>query len=209
MASTIFSTKPYIDWLIVHDSGADVAPVLFTWPSRGSIFEYGYDRERANFSRDALEETLRRIASDPGVGEITVMAHSMGAWLVMETLCQMAIRDGRVTAKVQKVILASPDLDIDVFATQRRGVGQPHPQVVQLIGERLIDGQTIQGSDVSLRERVGGFAMGLGQTVSGAAGVAPSAPIAILDPNTRRTYDEQVEHLGHVVDETVESARDR
>jgi esterase/lipase superfamily enzyme len=262
---------------IVHDSGADVAPVLFTWPSRGSIFEYGYDRERANFSRDALEKTLRRIASDPGVGEITVMAHSMGAWLVMETLCQMAIRDGRVTAKVQKVILASPDLDIDVFATQRRGVGQPrprltifvsrsdaalkvsrrlagnidrlgqidpmsepfhstleksgidaidltdlrgsnalnhskfadNPQVVQLIGERLIDGQTIQGSDVSLRERVGGFAMGLGQTVSGAAGVAPSAPIAILDPNTRRTYDEQVEHLGHVVDETVESARDR
>lgn len=65
---------------IVHDSGADVAPVLFAWPSRGSIFQYGYDRESANFSRDALEETLRRIASDPGVGEITVMAHSMGAW---------------------------------------------------------------------------------------------------------------------------------
>jgi esterase/lipase superfamily enzyme len=117
------------DALVTHDSGADVAPVLFTWPSRGSIFEYGYDRERANFSRDALEETLRRIASDPGVGEITVMAHSMGAWLVMETLCQMAIRDGRVTAKVQKVILASPDLDIDVFATQRRGVGQPRPRL--------------------------------------------------------------------------------
>jgi len=48
--------------------------------------------------------------------------------------------------------------------------------------------------------------MGLGQTLGGAAGVALSAPIAILDPNTRRTYDEQVEHLGHVVDETVESA---
>jgi esterase/lipase superfamily enzyme len=262
---------------IVHDSGADAAPVLFTWPSRGSIFAYGYDRESANFSRDALEETLRRIASDPGVGQITVMAHSIGAWLVMETLRQMAIRDGRVTAKVQNVILASPDVDVDVFATQWRGVGQPrprltvfvsrsdaalkvsrrlagnidrlgqidpmsepfhsaleksgidvidltdlrgsnalnhskfadNPQVVQLIGERLIDGQIIQGSDVSLGERVGGFAMGLGQTLGGAAGVALSAPIAILDPNTRRTYDEQVEHLGHVVDETVESARDR
>ena len=259
---------------IVHDSGADAAPVLFTWPSRGSIFAYGYDRESANFSRDALEETLRRIASDPGVGEITVMAHSMGAWLVMETLRQMAIRDGRVTAKVQNVILASPDVDVDVFATQWRGVGQPrprltvfvsrsdaalkisrrlagnidrlgqinpmsepfhsaleksgidvidltdlrgsnalnhskfadNPQVVQLIGEKLIDGQTIEGSDVSLGERVGGFAMGVGQTVGGAAGIALSAPIAILDPNSRRTYDEQVGHLGQVVDETVESA---
>ena len=259
---------------IVHDSGADAAPVLFTWPSRGSIFAYGYDRESANFSRDALEETLRRIASDPGVGEITVMAHSMGAWLVMETLRQMAIRDGRVTAKVQNVILASPDVDVDVFATQWRGVGQPrprltvfvsrsdaalkisrrlagnidrlgqidpmsepfhsaleksgidvidltdlrgsnalnhskfadNPQVVQLIGEKLIDGQTIEGSDVSLGERVGGFAMGVGQTVGGAAGIALSAPIAILDPNSRRTYDEQVGHLGQVVDETVELA---
>jgi len=81
-----------------------------------------------------------------------------------------------------------------------------NPQVVQLVGEKLIDGQTIQGSDVSLGEQVGGFAMGVGQTVGGAAGIALSAPIAILDPNWRRTYDEQVEHLGHVVDETVESA---
>jgi hypothetical protein len=56
----------------------------------------------------------------------------------------------------------------------------------------LLAGQTIQGSDVSLGERVGGFAMGLGQTVGGAAGIALSAPIAIFDPNSRRTYDEQV-----------------
>jgi esterase/lipase superfamily enzyme len=81
-----------------------------------------------------------------------------------------------------------------------------NPGVVQLIGQRLLAGQTIQGSDVSLGERVGGFAMGLGQTVGGAAGIALSAPIAIFDPNSRRTYDEQVEHLGHVVDETVDSA---
>ena len=81
-----------------------------------------------------------------------------------------------------------------------------NPQVVQLIGEKLIDGQTIEGSDVSLGERVGGFAMGVGQTVGGAAGIALSAPIAILDPNSRRRYDEQVGHLGQVVDETVESA---
>ena len=257
---------------IVHDSGADVAPILFTWPSRGNIFEYVYDRESTNSSRDALEETLRSVARDPAVGEITVMAHSMGAWLLMETLRQMSIRDGRVMSKIQNVILASPDLDVDVFATQWRDIGQPRPRftvfvsrsdaalrvsrrlagnvdrlgqidpmtepyrtalansgidvidltdlsvanslnhskfaenpgVVQLIGQRLLAGQAITGADVSLGERVGGLAMGLGQTVGGAAGVALSAPIAVLDPNTRRTYNEQVEHLGHVVDETVE-----
>jgi esterase/lipase superfamily enzyme len=64
---------------IVHDSGVDAAAILFTWPSRGSVFEYGHDRESTNFSRDALEETLQRVGSDPSVGEVIVMAHSMGA----------------------------------------------------------------------------------------------------------------------------------
>ncbi len=40
---------------IVHDSGAEVAPVLFTWPSKGSVLAYGYDRESTNFSRNGLE----------------------------------------------------------------------------------------------------------------------------------------------------------
>lgn len=259
---------------IAHDSGADAAPVLFTWPSRGSIFEYVYDRESTISSRDALEETLRAIAKDPGVGEITVMAHSMGSWLVMETLRQMAIRDGRVGSKVQNVILASPDLDVDVFATQWRDIGRPRPRltvfvsridkalgvsrrlagnidrlgqidpmtepyhsaleksgvdvidltdlrvanslnhskfaenpgVVQLIGQRLLTGQKLTGSESSLGERVGGFALGVGQTVGGVAGVALSAPIALVDPNSRRAYQDQVEHLGHAVEDTVESA---
>jgi len=259
---------------IAHDSGADAAPILFTWPSRGSIFQYIYDRESTIFSRDALEETLRRVANDPSVGEITVMAHSMGAWLVMETLRQMAIRDGRVMAKLRNVILAAPDIDVDVFATQWRGIGQPrprltvfasrndaalrasrllagdvprlgqidpmsesyrtalanagmdvvdisdksgadrlnhatfaeNPEIVQRIGQRLIAGEAFAGAGESLGERVGGFAMGVGQTVGGAAGLALSAPIAIVDPSSRRTFNEQVEHLGHVADETVEQA---
>ncbi len=47
---------------IVHDSGAEVAPVLFTWPSKGSVLAYGYDRESTNFSRNGLETLLRDLA---------------------------------------------------------------------------------------------------------------------------------------------------
>jgi len=82
-------------------------------------------------------------------------------------------------------------------------------EVVQLIGQRLIAGQTISGSDVSLGERISEFATGVGETVGGAAGVALSGPIAVLDPNTRRTYDGQVGQLGRAVDETVGSATDQ
>ena len=92
---------------IVHDSGTEAAPVLFTWPSRASIFDYNYDKESANYSRDGLEDVLDQIADNPQVEDIVIMAHSMGSWLTVEALRQMAIRDGRVAPKIRNVILAS------------------------------------------------------------------------------------------------------
>ena len=50
---------------IQHDSGAATVPVLFTWPSRGSVWAYGYDRESTNYSRDALETLLRTLLAIP------------------------------------------------------------------------------------------------------------------------------------------------
>lgn len=121
---------------IAHDSGAEAAPVLFSWPSRGSLFEYSYDRESANASRDALEKLLTRLAGNPAVGEITVLAHSMGAWLAMESLRQLAIRRGRLPAQIQNVILASPDIDVDVFRTQFASLGQKRPRVIVFVSRR-------------------------------------------------------------------------
>ena len=258
---------------IVHDSHAEVTPVVFTWPSRASIFDYNYDKESTNYSRDALEELLQRLASDKSVGEITVMAHSMGTWLAVEALRQMAIRDGRVSAKISNVILASPDLDVDVFGQQMASLGKqgPHftlfvsqddralivsrrisgnvdrlgqidpsqepyrsaleqagitvidltklktgdslnhgkfaesPEVVQLIGQRLVAGQTITDSEVGLGEAVGSVALGAAQTVGNAASVAVSTPIAVFDPRTRRNYGRQVERLGSSVGNTLTS----
>lgn len=258
---------------IVHDSGADVTPILFTWPSRGSVFAYNYDKESTNYSRDALETTLRRISQEPGVGEVTVMAHSMGSWLTVEALRQMAIRDGRVAPKIQNVILASPDLDVDVFGRQLAELGPKRPKftlfvsqddralaiskrisgnvdrlgqidpskepyrselekrgitvldltalqvgdqlnhgkfaespyVVKLLGNRLIAGQTITDSKVGLGEGLGAIALGTAQTVGSAASAAVSAPIAIFDPNTRRSYGDQINRVGQSAGGTLQS----
>jgi esterase/lipase superfamily enzyme len=99
---------------IVHDSKAPVAPILFTWPSRGSVLAYGYDRESTAYSRNALESLLNAIAANPDTGEISILAHSMGNSLVLEILRQMAIRDRRVTPKIRNVLLAAPDVDVDL-----------------------------------------------------------------------------------------------
>jgi len=261
---------------IVHDSGADVVPVVFTWPSRASIFDYNYDKESTNYSRDALEDLLRRIVADKSISEVTVMAHSMGTWLAVEALRQMAIRDGKTLPKIKNVILASPDLDVDVFSRQFRSLGKNPPhftlfvsqddralsvsrrisgnvdrlgqvdanaepyrtefekagisvidltklksgdslnhgkfaesaEVVQLIGQRLVAGQTITDSDVGLGEAVGAVALGVSTTVGNAASVAVSAPIAVFDPRTRRNYGEQVQRLGRSINNTAGSVGD-
>jgi esterase/lipase superfamily enzyme len=234
---------------IVHDSGADVAPILFTWPSRGSVFDYNYDRESTNFSRTALERTLKALVDDPTVTQVTVLAHSMGSWLAVEALRQMAIREGNIPPKIRNVILASPDLDVDVFARQWTEMGTKHPkftifvsqddkalrisslisgrvkrvgsinpseepyrsalekagitvvdltglksgdrlnhgkfaespEIVQLIGKRLVNGQTLTSGKVDLGDSIGAVLVGTASAVGNVAATTVTAPIKVLE----------------------------
>ena len=112
---------------IVHDSGTQAVPVLFTWPSKASVLAYGYDRESATYSRDQLENVLKGLVADPEVGEVSILAHSVGNWLVLESLRQMAIRDGRIAPKIKNVILAAPDVDVDIAREEIVDMGPNKP----------------------------------------------------------------------------------
>lgn len=104
---------------IVDDTGYRGVPILFSWPSRGGMTDYGYDKDSANYSRDAMADLLARLARDPAIEGIDIFAHSMGNWLTMETLRQLAIaRDDRTLARLGTIVLAAPDVDMDVFRTQ-------------------------------------------------------------------------------------------
>ena len=116
--NTRFEEAVYRFAQIVHDARVDVAPVLFTWPSGGSVTDYVYDRDSAVYSRDALEVVLQALVDDPNVDSISILAHSMGNYLAMESLRQMSIRDRGLSPKIRDVMLASPDIDIDVFRRQ-------------------------------------------------------------------------------------------
>lgn len=121
---------------IVHDSRAPVVPVLFTWPSRGKLLAYTYDRESANFSRDALEKLLTELARNPKVSSISILSHSMGNWVTLEALRQMAIRNGHILPKIHDVMLAAPDVDVDVFRTQLAQLGEPQPNFTLFVSRR-------------------------------------------------------------------------
>ncbi len=118
--NTRFEESVYRFAQIVHDSSARVTPVLFTWPSKGKLLAYAYDRESANYSRDGLESALLALVKDPKIGEISILAHSMGNWVALEALRQMSIRERGIPPKIKSVMLAAPDVDVDVFRRQVR-----------------------------------------------------------------------------------------
>jgi len=109
---------------IVDDTGFKGVPVLFSWPSRGSATAYGYDRDSATFSRDKFEAVLTLIGNEKSIASVEIFAHSMGNWLTLETLRQASIANNKsATAKLVRIILAAPDVDMDVFRTQIRRMG--------------------------------------------------------------------------------------
>lgn len=271
--NTRFEEAVYRFAQIVHDSRAPALPVLFTWPSRGRLLAYGYDRESAAYSRDALETVLQTLSDDPDVREVAVLAHSMGNWTALEALRQMAIRKGRLSPKIKEVMLAAPDVDVDVFRRQIAEIGPGRPPftlfvsrdddalavsrrvwgdrarlgaidpnaeplrselerakvvaidltdakssdalnhskfasagVVQAIGRRLAAGQTLNDGQAGIGERIGGVAVGAVSTVGTAAGLAVSAPFALIDGRTREGLGDQIEAVGDGLGATVRSA---
>ena len=101
----------------VEDTGYQGVPVLFTWASAASARRYVYDLNSALVARVKLKD-MTDILVRTEAESVDVFAHSMGAFLTMEGLveAQQAGRLGRRT--INHIILASPDIDIDLFRAQ-------------------------------------------------------------------------------------------
>jgi esterase/lipase superfamily enzyme len=106
---------------------------LFTWPSAASTLSYVADRESAMWSRDSLEDLLTAIARTPSGGRIHIVAHSMGTMLTLETLRMLRASGGEsVMERIGAVVLAAPDIDIDLFARGLERLG-PDAQKITVI----------------------------------------------------------------------------
>lgn len=112
---------------VTHDFDSDLPHVLYSWPSAADPRGYIYDRDSTVYSRDGLERLLEALAASP-VERILLTGHSMGTYLVTETLRQMSIRgNSRVFSKLSGVLLVSPDIDIEIFKAQVARI-KPMPQ---------------------------------------------------------------------------------
>lgn len=103
----------------IEDSGYTGVPVLFSWASRGKTLDYVYDLNSALQARDALIESATMLGGS-GAKSFDIVAHSMGNFLTVEAIRQAKI-EGKFKkggGRIQNIILASPDIDADVFQEQ-------------------------------------------------------------------------------------------
>lgn len=116
---------------IKHDFALEEPALLFSWPSAGDPRGYIYDRDSVLFARDGFEQMLRALHG-AGQKRILLVAHSMGSYLAMEGLRQIAMKgDRHLFAGIEGVILMSPDIDPDVFRQQAQAIGPlPQPFIV-------------------------------------------------------------------------------
>jgi esterase/lipase superfamily enzyme len=116
--NTTFAEGTYRFAQLGHDLKVDAALVHFSWPSRGSPLAYVYDRDSVHYARDGLEKLIGEVEA-AGARRVLIVGHSMGSFLVMETLRQIAIgKRHDLLGKIRGVVLMSPDIDVDVFHEQ-------------------------------------------------------------------------------------------
>jgi esterase/lipase superfamily enzyme len=111
----------------VEDTDFEGVPVLFTWASAASASRYVYDLNSALVARAKIRDVVD-VLERTGAESVELFAHSMGTFLAMEGLVDGA-QTGRLdrrAASINHIVLASPDIDLDLFRTQ---LGQLPPTI--------------------------------------------------------------------------------
>lgn len=110
----------------VEDTDFQGVPVLFTWASAAKGTRYVYDLNSALVARPEVRN-MAAILNQTRAESVDVFAHSMGTFLTMEALIHQQ-QSGRLGKgiPIDHIVLASPDIDIDLFRTQ---IAALHPSI--------------------------------------------------------------------------------
>lgn len=114
---------------ICYDLEFPGAPILYSWPSDGSLFSYLADREDAEWSAPHLEAFLNELRELGKAKRLHLIAHSMGNQVLIRALNEIAVSRQDVSEPLfANVILAAPDFDAgtftDYFAARIKGLSE-------------------------------------------------------------------------------------
>ncbi|MFM8550750.1 MAG: alpha/beta hydrolase [Nitrospiraceae bacterium] len=108
---------------LVYDVGFPGVPIVYSWPSQGSLGSYLADETNVEWATPHLKEFLLQVAARSGAQTVHVIAHSMGARALMAALHQIAQNPpGESLPRFKEVVLLAPDVDAGVFVNQVQGI---------------------------------------------------------------------------------------
>lgn len=107
---------------MAHDMNFDGLPILYSWPSRGSIMSYIADTAVVNLSGRRLSLFLEDLVARSGAKRIHLIGHSMGNRALTDALELFALRYRGEMPAFDQVLFTAPDLDAGLFAEMMRTV---------------------------------------------------------------------------------------
>ena len=150
---------------ITYDMGFDGLPLVYSWPSTGRFNDYIADRDRARSARDALKQFLDLVAARSGASQIHLIAHSTGAFALLEALDRMQFPPrGGTAARFGEIVFAAPDVLADDFKIAMAAV------------KGLARGTTLYASKADRALQLSEFA----RNGLAAAGIVPASNIPVL-----------------------------
>jgi esterase/lipase superfamily enzyme len=129
-----FSEAVYVTAELWHYLGREGVPITYTWPAgrSGLLRGYSYDRESSEFTVFHLKEFIRTLTDIPELSAVHIIAHSRGTDAVTAAIRELSIEsraagvDPLRRYRIKNLVLAAPDLDIDVvmqrLGTERIGL---------------------------------------------------------------------------------------
>ncbi|MHC4993054.1 MAG: alpha/beta hydrolase, partial [Planctomycetota bacterium] len=122
-----------------HMLGREGVPLLYSWPAGapGLIKGYTYDRESSEFTIYHFKQLLTALRSCPGVSRVHLIGHSRGTDVVLTALRELLLqtdgtgRDPRSDYRMGHVVLAAPDIDLQV--SQQRNVAEQIPRILETL----------------------------------------------------------------------------
>jgi esterase/lipase superfamily enzyme len=101
---------------VVKDLNFHGAPVLYSWPSHGSVTSYSADEASVEWTVPHLRAFLRQLLEGAGAAQVHVIAHSMGNRAAVAALRELQMETlAPGAAQLSQFVLAAPDIDAGTF----------------------------------------------------------------------------------------------
>ncbi|MBV8820908.1 MAG: alpha/beta fold hydrolase [Acidobacteriaceae bacterium] len=142
---------------LAADLGFDGAPIVYSWPSRGTFGGYWNDQGANAWTVPHLRAFLEEVAKQSGAERVHLIAHSMGNRALTQALNNITLNDSAdARPHFNHIVLAAPDVRVTVMKSLAQAM-VPLGQKITLYGSqnddalliaKILDGVARAGQNV-------------------------------------------------------------